>query len=512
MKRQLLNSFIALLNIIFLGCSLSVTGQSIVLDPTFDSNGFNEIPFGTHDVGEGLAEQTDGKIVVIGTSEDGAGIPAIVLARYNTDGTLDTGFGFNGFVLISTGNAGDEGRAVAIQSDGKIVACGVSGNGPFIEGVVVRYLADGSLDNTFGTNGVAYIAPAHDVVPEDLLIQPDGKIVVAGTGYPTVEGDFMVARLNADGTMDTNFGTAGITEVEIDGTDSGESVAIQSDGKIVVGGATDNGLVYSASVIRLTTTGGLDNTFDGDGKVLTANGFYIGAMSVAIQADGKILVGGETREFLQFEFFVMRFNTDGSFDANFNGSGSNTVNFGQDAYGTSLAVDPLGRIFLGGDQEGGGGLFAVAVFRPDGTLIESSSHDIGSSGDLCNKIALDANGRLLMFGEAEQSTGNPAMVLARFDITIGINELNANPANLNIFPNPVEQELQVNYQMEKAGKLQLALYSTDGKLIEVLMNNTFRNAGNQTETFNLDGKVAAGNYLLVLQTAEGQSTFSINKL
>ena len=216
-----------------------------------------------------------------------------MLIRYNSDGSLDTGFDTDGKVSTDIGSwSQDFAFSVAIQTDGKLVAIG--GNSGDI--ALVRYNTDGSLDGTFGTGGIVTtdINSGSNDLAYSVAIQPDGKIVVGGISGTVGSYDFVVVRYNSDGSLDTSFDTDGkvTTDLGSGGNDYGRFVAVQSDGKIVVTG--DAGDDFGA--VRYNSNGSLDGSFGTGGIVVTDVGVNStdNGNSGALQSDGKILVVGST--------------------------------------------------------------------------------------------------------------------------------------------------------------------------------------------------------------------------
>jgi uncharacterized delta-60 repeat protein len=221
----------------------------------------------------------------------------VLVLSYNSfaqDGSLDLSFGNGGKVITPIGLGQDIGYSVAIQADGKIVMAGSSYivNDDF---ALSRYNSNGSLDLSFGTSGIVTtsIGSAGDVA-HSVAIQTDGKIVVAGYSYINNHRDFALTRYNTNGSLDTSFDTDGKVTTPIgSSTDEGYAVAIQADGKIVVAGTTFNGSIFDFALIRYNSNGSLDLSFDIDGIVTThiGSGTSFG-YAVAMQADGKIVVAG----------------------------------------------------------------------------------------------------------------------------------------------------------------------------------------------------------------------------
>lgn len=227
-----------------------------------------------------LAIQSDGKIVVAGGGAAAGGAQDIVLARYTTGGLLDSSFGNQGKVVTDAGIVTSPfGRGLALQSDGKILV--QAGSDAAL--VIARYNGNGSLDGAFGTNGLATIA---GVQHEALAVQADGGIVAAGGGWT-------VSRLLANGALDSGFGDGGTVVTGVAGV--AKSVAIAADGKIVVAGATiaAGGTNEDFAVVRLNVDGSLDASFGLGGLAIAAVGpYHDRAMGLAIGGDGKIAVAG----------------------------------------------------------------------------------------------------------------------------------------------------------------------------------------------------------------------------
>ncbi|WP_187645768.1 DUF11 domain-containing protein [Streptomyces sp. TRM49041] len=282
------------------------------LDPTFGTGGMvtTHITGGVVDVAFGVAVQADGKIITVGGSFSPHNSDFAV-ARYNTDGSLDTTFGTGGTVTThfeddGTGNpwAGDDvAHGVAVQTDGKIVVVGSGAPGVATEFGLARYNTDGSLDTAFGTGGKVTTDFSSGAVAFGVALQTDGKIVAVGSGL----GGFGLARYNIDGSLDTAFGTGGKVTTDFDGGATAFGMALQTDGKIVaagLGGPNDN---RDFALARFNSDGSLDTAFGTGGKVTTDFDGDAAAYGVAVQADGKIIaVGGNG-----WDFALARYQGDG---------------------------------------------------------------------------------------------------------------------------------------------------------------------------------------------------------
>ncbi len=292
-----------------------------------------------------LAVQSDGKIVAAGYSSDG--FDNFTLARYNGNGSLDATFGVGGKVITAMGGGA---QAVAIQGDGKIVAAGYSDNSAGGALGLVRYRSDGSLDNTFGSDGKVVTAGVSGGA-SDVAIQPDGKIVAVGNtsnggGYP----NFILARYDSGDSLDNTFGDGGKVAISSTYHDTLTAVALQSDGKIVAAGCSYGGIGmdwYDLVLRRFNSDGSPDNTFGSGGKVVaTVRGFFPLPASVALNpGDGKIVVAG----YSDSDLVLARYNADGSPDTAFGSSGKVTATVSTiDVRVFNMAVQADGKIIVVG--------------------------------------------------------------------------------------------------------------------------------------------------------------------
>lgn len=395
------------------------------LDPTFGVDGRVTTSFVGNPGVEGLVIQPDGKIVAAGPSGIG-----FALARYETNGNLDSTFGnggkitteFPGFLFFAT--------SIARQQNGKLVVAG-SAISPTSGGLnfgLARYDTDGSLDTTFGTGGV--VSTDFGVgfaVPSAVGIQIDGKIVAAGfvsrinddgTGQ-----DFALARYNADGSLDTTFGASGkvITNV----SPFGEGIAglvIQPDNSVVVAGSA---LLSSASssstftLARYLSNGSLDPSFGTNGIVTTDFGPFSHAAAVASPRAGTIVAAGSAG----LDFALAQYDSFGDLDPSFGVGGKVTTDFFGSTDGAScMVVLPNGKIAVGGTAFGGVTFdFAIAQYTASGALDstfgsggKATTHFPGSRQDVVRSLAVQGDGKLVAGGDSVQ-TPSDVFALARFN-------------------------------------------------------------------------------------------------
>lgn len=341
------------------------------MDETFGTGGkvTTVLPGDNH--ATGLAIQPDGKIVVGGTS-----VPNIVLVRYNPDGSLDTSFGNFGTVTTAIGNDFSGLESIELQSDGKILAVGASVNTTtYYDFALVRYNTDGSLDTSFGNGGkVTTVISSNIDRAFDVKIQKDGKIVAAGYGFVGNNKNFTIVRYNPDGSLDVTFGTNGITTTNVAaGYDSEiEAIAINNEGKIIAAGIVHTGTnIFYIVLVRYNENGTIDATFGDQGKVVTQIGIIsTAANAIVLQNDGKIIIAGwsvESDAIMNKEnFALMRYDADGNLDESFGVGGKVTTRVGfSDDGAYDVAIQQDGRIVACGVTFGGNtAKFALVRYWP----------------------------------------------------------------------------------------------------------------------------------------------------
>lgn len=417
-----------------------------------------------NDMAEDLSVGADGTVVVVGSRDNGKSND-IVLVRYTNDGAFDATFGVgeddgtpNGVVNISLGDGNDFGTAVAAQADGKLVVAGYHEDGASTNMVVLRVNTDGTLDQSFGTsndgteNGIVNISLGEgNDIARDIAVQADGKIVIAGDSV-VADGssNIIVARLNADGSVDESFGQSedgtpnGFIATSLgNGDDKANALVLQADGKIVVAG---NRVAEDGSsnivVARYDAAGVPDAQFGVSGDDGTPEGFVnisLGdgndvARDVALQADGKIaVVGDSVGKDGSSNFIVARLNADGTSDEAFgvsedgtpNGFVSTSLGEGND-FATGLAVQADGKLVVAGyHQEGESTNIAVARYTATGELDQTFGQaddgtengivniSLGDGDDMANAVALQGDKLVIVAGTTTAADASKNIAVLR---------------------------------------------------------------------------------------------------
>lgn len=364
------------------GFALARYRQGGQLDPTFGGDGrvMTEFPLPYYGVAQAVAIQPNGGIVVAGNIDrisegfaaesDVSFTPRVgfAVARYRPNGTLDTSFGQNGFAITDRLNA----RlifAMQLQEDGKIVVAGGAADSTGVSKfALARFLPSGRLDQTFGDRGVVVTSVDRSDYIRAMAIQPDGKIVAAGGCY--IEAldrlAFCVARYRPNGSLDRTFGGDGVVQTFVAENYTPAAMALQPDGKIVVGGryfASDSNL----AMVRYLPNGDLDVTFDGDGMTVVDLGGTDMLYGLVLEPDNKIVVAGTYRDPSTFVhgFLVARFQVDGLLDTTFSGDGYVVTNIGDGdmAWANALLRQPNGKLVAAGFTRSSAGATDFALAR-----------------------------------------------------------------------------------------------------------------------------------------------------
>jgi uncharacterized delta-60 repeat protein len=399
------------------------------LDPAFGSGGVVTTSWatGSRDLLGGIALGPDGSVVAVGRT-DGSPYEDIGVARYLPSGGLDPDFGEGGLVKVSFGES-DFARDAVVRPDGRIVVLG--GTSPTVDSFMfVGLTADGELDPAFGAGGQAIIAAGDDDEPRSIALQPDGRIVAAGSSrVPENRARFSLVRVLPDGSADPTFGGDGSVMTSVYANpdpvdDEANDVALDTAGRVVLVGYVWRG---HFATLRFLPDGSLDPTFDGDGRAFTTIRPYysVGVSGVLEQADGGVVVAGTY--LLRYERagtripYVARYLPDGSLDPGF-GDGDGVVTFepGTDSGLAGLEVAPDGDLIVAGGVAltGGGTGFYVTKLDPDGGL-DAAFGDAGTKvvdlgpNVIARGLAVGTDGAVVVAGWSKPETSWHGMALLR---------------------------------------------------------------------------------------------------
>ncbi len=498
--------------------------QAGSLDPGFNGNGRAITSVGTgHDQALAVAIQPDGKIVVAGSAVIGNARDFAVV-RYNVNGTLDNTFSGDGKLTIDFSGGEDIAQAVSVLANGTIIVAGSASVGTSIDFGIAVITTSGVLDKTFSSDGKL----TTDFTKTDdrafAMEISNNRIILAGTSLQNGIELFAVAMYLLDGTLDFTFSQDGLTTIDVaPGPDFATSLAIQLDQKIIVGGYSGYDLLTDFSVVRLNRDGSLDTGFNHTGKIVTdLRPNFDRAHAIAVQADQKIVQAGFTYNVMNHDFALIRYLPDGNLDKSFAGSGKLVMPIGQ-FFDESFAMklQPDGKILMAGEiaQASTDADFGLARFNSDGTLDKTFSGDglvatpigAGQSEDVAYAMALQADGKIILAGEAEVGSNNDFAV-ARFisGLMTEVNNFSTIASNINLYPNPIENELaNLEYQLHDNQYLSLYLCNQNGIIIKTFFEYQYRPAGIHAEKILFENSGWNGSKFLILSNGKYQKSIQI---
>ncbi len=348
-------------------------------------------------------------------------IAATTAAATAAPGSLHTAFGAGGKVTANY-SAFEVSNAVAVQSDGKIIIAGYSAVFGNADVAVLRYNANGTLDTTFSGDGgvLTDVGISSTDVATCVAVQSDGKILVGGYSNASGVNDHLLLRYNTNGTLDTTFGSNGRILYNAGGNDQAAALAIQPDGKIVLVGRNYIGTGEDFTIFRFSKEGMPDPTFSVDGFRTYSFGFDDYATSVAIQEDGKIVVAGYCSSNTN-DFAVLRMHPNSDLDNSFHFDGKVTINMGGDDRAMAMKIQSDGKILLGGYTTNVNMDFALARLNTDGAPDFSFGgsgngrieHHLGGS-EAANGMVLQPDGKAILVGYSN-GTGTYDFTLTRYN-------------------------------------------------------------------------------------------------
>lgn len=448
---------------------LLLFAQAGALDLSFSGNGKQMTAVGTSfSYAWTVALQpTDQKILLAGTCV--ANLPggtgyAIGVVRYLTNGAIDNTFGTNGRAIAGIVNRSLYPASILVLSNGNMLIAGRAGGNSLDTLFLTRLTATGFVDNTFGSAGWVFL-PKYG--GGSLSLQADGKIIVGGCH---VEGsgdakrdkvNLALLRFSADGTPDNTFGSGGSVITDAGGQDFSCGVALTQDGHIVLGGQRGSDTLLA---LRYTSAGALDPTFGVGGITAVTVGNppqQCGAFGMTLQSDGKILLCGDyVTQASELDVLVLRLNENGTLDNSFAGNGKKGVSFGSAAHGLGVALETNGKIVVGvGATIGSKGAYGVCRLTTTGALDNTfgtngiASYTWSGNGLVdAYAMAQQRNGQILVVGSSSDEFAAMRFLGSGTNLTATAEAVTTGPGNkfpastpqdIQLFPNPATSQLQV---------------------------------------------------------------------
>lgn len=482
--------------------------QNWGLDQDFNSVGFNtaNMIVNGDDYAECSTIQNDGKILVAGYG--------LRMARFNSNGTLDTSFGDSGYTLPFGNNVGlNYIKQIIITPTNKILTVGaIYTNKWYIH--LAQYNENGSLDTTFGTSGRKNIdvGPSITMTVGNAIYTTDNKIFIATTSYLS-DGDFNITKCNKFGELETSFGGTGIVTYDGMGYDQAAKIALRSDGKLLLSGNSNvnpaNGTYKQYVQMLINSDGTLDTSFGSSGKVFTnlATNNSQGINDVQLLSDNSVLVAGSiviTNSTI-YDGFVAKFNANGTSDTTFGTNGISQVAF-TDTNGSQAITDMMnkitvqndGKIIVAGFSNGSGNVskFSVARLNSNGTLDTTFGNQgtitfpINGFNDVITDVRSQSDGKIIVSGQSKINSLDRAFVVARLtpNSTLAISDVSNSNQSIQLYPNPAQNQITLSglNSYFSNDKINAVLSGIDGKELKkfefINHNNTIEISLNDLPT------------------------------
>jgi uncharacterized delta-60 repeat protein len=518
-----ITTYITLLFTLF--CSTTLSAQTAgTLDSTFATNGVYTTDFGFHENVNDIKVQPDQKIIWTGVALTPAFAGVLKVLRLKADGTPDSSFATNGVYSLLIGNE-TYGYESCVQSDGKIIVAGITYDANYnADWLLLRLNSTGTLDTTFGTNGITMVDFfTNDDLAQALTIQPDGKILVSGTSTDTINyyNDPTIVRFTENGIIDSTFGVNGVVifpSLHIDNELT--SIAIQANGKIIASGhyspvftgATD----FDILLICLDSNGLPDPNFGNNGMVTTSvNGGIDDCFGMKLDSAENIFVAGfTTLPFTQtLDMILMKYNSTGTLDPGFGNNGLVTFNNADEDVAMDLVIQNDNKIVLCGSSGlsfFGPRSFALWRYLPNGTPDNSFGNNgfvttaVSSTFQDFNAMDLQADGKIVAGGRLNNivSNNNDAAVLRYYnDMPTTINEL-TNSSAVSVYPNPVLQKqiITLHFENKINSKMQVSILDVLGNKLSACNVNPNQNS----LSFQLPVNIGGGIYFVMTDDGKNQ--------
>jgi len=456
-----------ILYIVFSFFVSNIFAQDGQLDTSFGDNGFVVTDISGQsavDIGEAVTQQNDGKIVMVGRSEVGSNVYDAVVVRYMPDGSLDTSFGVNGIVFTDLGSNFDTYASVEIQNEEKILVSAkyFLGEGDF---VLVQYLPDGSLDTSFGNGGMVFTDLGEDDTFGEMTLQPDNKIVVVGTSEISGIGKLTLLRYLPDGNLDPIFGNNGILITNVSSSADGvTTIKVLDNGKILVGARINS----TFQLHKFEWDGSIDTSFGNLGVVVIGIASTSETNTFDLTTEGKIVVAIRRQISSQeWEGVLIRYLPDGALDISF-GTDGIAVMSNENFRPRKILIQPNQKMLILGN----------APFLPDSNDCIVTRYKMNGSLDTTfgpggaatqseyfgGNFMLQEDGKIVWVGAELFITD---IVLVRYlndPFTNGLDDQLLN--NLKVYPNPSLGNFTIEYDFIVGADIPYHIVDVSGKVLQ----------------------------------------------
>ncbi len=450
-----------------------------------------------------IVEQNNGKTIALVSSEqEFVGVGVGTLVRYNSNGNIDTLFGADNTGIVDTGLIIP--YRLTKQADGKIIVVNT-------EGIIKRYTADGFLDTGFANSGeldFSYSATNGTVsFIDNIVTSADGKIYIVFDYRLNSVLNVGLYRLNNDGSIDTTFGVDGIATTRFNHFTTNEyewptDAFIQADNKIVVASSLNYNGNWIGGVVKFNAIGTVDTTFGNNGKVITQTGNYYYPFTIKGTQNNKFLIDAR----ISNTRLLTQFNSDGSYDTSFGTSGSVTLPYSNG----DMVLQPDGKILC--SISGSINRYTTAgsldaSFGNNGvlttTVYTNFSHKI-------EKLLLTQSGKLVEAGNAFTGSKNIGTLIRYTDLTLGTLEFDVAENKIMVYPNPIQSEATFSYTLQEDSVISISIVDMMGRVVKTIRSNEMQSSGDYNQNVAI-GELPSGNYLLVFSSPKGTQSVKLIK-
>ncbi|MBK9176445.1 MAG: T9SS type A sorting domain-containing protein [Flavobacteriales bacterium] len=493
------------------------------IDPSFGTSGRRTVAAGARmDIAFAVSVQPDQRILLAGSSVGPDG-ESMAFVRHQGNGSLDLSFGSSGRLLVPIGENSAV-RAVATRPNGRIVAAGHTGNAGSRDLALVQLLSTGIIDPDFGLNGtVVQSFGAGDDEVQAMHLAADGSVLIVGSTDDGSGTDLLVARYDATGALDTDFGQGGWSTFDLGGDERASAIRVLSDGRIMLAG--DRSTIAGSDIVvaRLLAGGSLDPSFGSGGvSVIDLGAVPCSANAIIMDVSGRTIVTGGAEIDGSSQVLVARLEPDGNPDATFSGDGWTTVDAGPgDDVGRAVLVRTDGVILVAGSAGSSetGSDMVVLRFDAEGELMTTFSGDgilpvdIAGDVDHARAMSLEQDGDLVIAGNA-YVTGSSDFAVIRFNYNMIVMDDGSAPARprmkAELVPNPVQANAALNYRLSTPSRVSISVHDLSGRMIEQWHSGERRASGRHQETLDLEG-LSAGTYIVRLSSLHGNTEIKFVK-
>ncbi len=495
------------------------------IDSTFGTDGMvttNLIP-GISNSGRKIALTSDDGFYICGhTFSIVNNLPVfekLLITKHLSNGSLDNSFNNAGTIIIDNGVTGQEALlSVAVQADDKPVFAGWASYNDTTVGLLIRLNTDGTFDTTFNSSGVFMILGQNNARFNDIIVQPDGKIVAVGETFTDITSALFTIRLNANGTLDNTYNGSGINSIEIPNIYLKGTCVTQYNNNIYIGGMAERNFGKDILLVGLNGNGQPIPGFGNNGIVIDSiANEYFNIYDIEADNNGRLVAAGIKTNGNDLNASVFRYNNDGSTNTTF-GSMGIAVFFNGRAACFGVCIQNDDKIIAAGYSDFVNNTMLVARLDIDGNLDTTFGNngivEIEPMGvnDVFSACAIQQDNKIICAGTTQPSITTGDFIAIRFlsGLEVGLLEFSQTETAPLLYPNPLQQTETLKYTLAEKEQISITLIDSQGKLVTTFVENENQAKGDHEIKLTLPPTLSPGTYFI--QIASPKGTFSIKAI